>query len=113
MVLSRDIKNTVNDQSYVTQDVISKEQRVIVLGDGDFLSNTFLGNAGNLTMGVNIFNWLSHDEQFIAIPTRIKDDIILDISPVKLSLLGSFFLFVVPGLLISSGSIIWFRRRNR
>ena len=113
MVLSRDIKNNVNDQPYVTQDVISKEQRVIVLGDGDFLSNTFLGNAGNLTMGVNIFNWLSHDEQFIAIPTRIKDDIILDISPVKLSLLGSFFLFVVPGLLISSGSIIWFRRRNR
>ena len=83
------------------------------MGDGDFLSNTFLGNAGNLSMGINIFNWLSHDEQFIAIPSRIKDDIVLEMSPVMLSLLGGFFLFIIPGLLILSGSLIWFKRRNR
>ncbi|WP_198266456.1 hypothetical protein [sulfur-oxidizing endosymbiont of Gigantopelta aegis] len=83
------------------------------MGDGDFLSNTFLGNAGNLAMGMNIFNWLSHDEQFINIPTQVKDDIILEMSPAKLSLLGAFFLFVIPGLLVLSGSLIWFKRRNR
>ncbi len=91
----------------------TKEQRIVVLGDGDFLSNTFLGNAGNLDLGLNIFNWLSHDEQFIAIPGRIKNDIILDLSPTQLSFLGMFFLLVIPALLILSGTLIWFRRRNR
>lgn len=108
MVLSRPV--TPADSADKT---ITKEQRIVILGDGDFLSNTFLGNAGNLNMGMNIVNWLSHDEQFISIPTRIKDDIILDISPGKLALLGAFFLFVLPGSLALSGSIIWLRRRNR
>jgi len=90
----------------------NKQQRIVVMGDGDFLSNTFLGNAANLTMGLNIINWLSHDEQFISIPTRIKGDILLDISTAKLSLLGSFFLLGVPGLLTLCGTLIWFKRRN-
>ncbi len=106
MVLSRQVANEFKSKKV-------KEQRIIVMGDGDFLSNTFLGNAGNLDMGMNIFNWLSHDEQFIAIPTRVKNDIILDMSPAMLSLLGAFFLFLVPAMLILSGSIIWFKRRNR
>ena len=110
MVLSRQIDNESTAMNILNN---SKEQRIIVMGDGDFLSNTFLGNAGNLNMGMNIFNWLSHDEQFIAIPTHIKDDITLDMSPLMLSLLGAFFLFVVPGLLILTGSLIWFKRRNR
>ncbi len=106
MILSRQLANEFNPNK-------TKEQRIIVIGDGDFLSNTFLGNAGNLDMGMNIFNWLSHDEQFIAIPTRVKDDITLDMSPVMLSLLGAVFLFLIPAILIITGSIIWFKRRNR
>ncbi len=95
-----------------TNEAIAKEQRIVVIGDGDFLSNTFLGNAGNLTLGLNIINWLSHDEQFINIPTAIKEDVILDLSPIQLSLLGSFFLLLVPALLLLSGSLIWFKRRQ-
>lgn len=114
MVLSRHIDAETAQQALSNNPSNgSKEQRILVMGDGDFLSNTFLGNAGNLDMGMNIFNWLSHDEEFIAIPTRVKDDIILDMSPIMLSLLGIFFLFVIPGILILIGSIIWFKRRNR
>ena len=92
---------------------IKKQQRIIVIGDGDFLSNTFLGNGGNLTLGLNIFNWLSYDEQFLEIPRQLRNDIILDISTSKLSLLGAFFLFVLPAILIISGSFIWLKRRHR
>ena len=116
MVLTREISNELNSRSSANQEAanepLTQKQRIIVLGDGDFLSNTFLGNAGNLDMGMNIFNWLSHDEQFIAIPTRSKDDIILELSPTILSLLGIFFLFLIPAGLTLTGSIIWFRRRN-
>lgn len=117
MVLTREISRELNEKASDSQDSASesltRKQRIVILGDGDFLSNTFLGNAGNLEMGMNIFNWLSHDDQFIVIPTRSKDDIVLEISPNVLSLLGSFFLLVIPGMLILSGSIIWYRRRSR
>ena len=97
----------------IANEKLSKQQRIIVLGDGDFLSNTFLGNGGNLTLGMNIFNWLSYDEQYLAIPKQLNNDVILHMSPVNLSLLGAFFLFVIPLLLIMSGSVIWLKRRHR
>jgi ABC-type uncharacterized transport system involved in gliding motility auxiliary subunit len=118
MVLTRQFNNS--DSSELVRGQIreqsreeNREQRVIVIGDGDFLSNTFLGNGGNLTLGENIFNWLSHDEHFISIPTRPRSDVRLELSPTVLSLLGGLFLFVIPLLLIISGSLIWYRRRSR
>ncbi len=117
MILTRSLNNgsdaSQQEEHEPANEVPGQEQRIIVLGDGDFLSNTFLGNAGNLTLGLNIMNWLSHDDHFIAIPTQIKNDIILDLSTKQLSLLGSFFLLVVPGILVISGTLIWFRRRRR
>ena len=117
MILTRSLNNgsesSQQDEHEPANEVPGQEQRIIILGDGDFLSNTFLGNAGNLTLGLNIMNWLSHDDHFIAIPTQIKNDIILDLSTEQLSLLGSFFLLVVPGILVISGTLIWFRRRRR
>ncbi len=103
MMLSRQIINNSG----------TREQRVIVIGDGDFLSNTFLGNGGNLILGENIFNWLSHDEHFIAIPTRPRSDVRLDLSPTVLTLLGGLFLIIIPLLLIITGAVIWLRRRSR
>jgi ABC-type uncharacterized transport system involved in gliding motility auxiliary subunit len=100
-----------NNEANLPEAVI-KEQRIVILGDGDFLSNTYLGNAGNLKMGLNIINWLSNDEQFINIPDRINNDIILILSPTTLSLMSGLFLLGIPILLILSGSIIWFRRRK-
>ena len=112
MAMQRPIKTSQNKETNEPISNHTKEQRIIVLGDGDFLSNTFLGNAGNLDLALNIFNWLSHDEQFIAIPGRAKNDIILDLSPIQMSYLGLFFLLFIPALLTFSGTLIWFRRRN-
>ncbi len=117
MILTRELDKGTDTQQQdahePSNEIPAREQRIVVLGDGDFLSNTFLGNAGNLTLGLNIINWLSHDDQFIAIPTQIGNDIILDLSTEQLSLLGSFFLFFIPGLLILSGTLIWLRRRRQ
>lgn len=107
MVLTREFSSDILSLE------IKKQQRIIVVGDGDFLSNTFLGNGGNLTLGLNIFNWLSYDEHFLSIPIQHRNDIILDISAANLSLLGAFFLFIMPAILIFSGSFIWLRRRHR
>lgn len=39
-------------------------QRVAVLGDGDFLSNSYLGNGANRDLGLRLMRWLLTDEHF-------------------------------------------------
>jgi ABC-type uncharacterized transport system involved in gliding motility auxiliary subunit len=86
------------------------EQRVVVMGDGDFLSNAYLGNGGNLDLGLNMVNWLSSDDTLIAIPARIAPDRQLSLSRERLAVLGIGFLVVLPALLIAMGVAIWWRR---
>ncbi|HFD79190.1 MAG TPA: ABC transporter [Gammaproteobacteria bacterium] len=89
------------------------EQRVIVVGDADFLSNSYLGNGDNVTLGLNMFNWLNHDDRFIAITARTASDVNLELGGTAQMVIGFGFLFGVPLLLLASGLIIWWRRRSR
>lgn len=90
-----------------------KQQRVAVLGDGDFLSNAYLGNGANQELGNRLLNWLSHDDSHITIAPRTSPDTQLEITPNLSLLIGSGFLLLIPGLLIGSGITIWWKRRKR
>jgi ABC-type uncharacterized transport system involved in gliding motility auxiliary subunit len=91
----------------------NREQRVVVLGDGDFLSNRFLGNAGNLDFGMSLVNWLSQNDAYVNIPVRVARDRRLDLSPTALAFLGGVFRLALPLLLIGGGLTVWLRRRKR
>jgi gliding motility-associatede transport system auxiliary component len=90
-----------------------EQQRIAVIGDGDFLSNTYLGNGGNLDLGLNLLLWLSHDDAFIDIRVRSAPDTSLQLGNTALAAIGFGFLFAVPGLLLLAGIVIWWRRRRR
>lgn len=89
------------------------EQRVVVVGDGDFLANAYLGNQGNLDLGMRIFNWLSHDDSYIDIPARGAPDSHLNLSNGAQYGIGIFFLILLPLGLLVAGGLIWWRRRRR
>jgi ABC-type uncharacterized transport system involved in gliding motility auxiliary subunit len=96
----------------VTPSGAAAQQRLVVIGDNDFLSNTYLGNGANLELGLNIFNWLVLDEALIAIPPKTAPDVSLQLSENMLATLAAFFLIILPAGLLASGWLIWFRRRQ-
>jgi len=89
------------------------QQRIVVVGDGDFLSNAYLGNVGNLDIGLRITNWLIHDDRFINIPAKIATDKDLQLSQISVAVIGFGFLVIIPLLLMATGFYIWRKRKQR
>ncbi len=88
------------------------QQRVVVIGDSDFLSNTYLGNGANLELGLNSLNWLAWDEALIVIPSRTLADPRLNLSQGALAGLAALFLLILPGGFLTCAGLIWRWRRH-
>ena len=88
------------------------EQRIIVVGDGDFLSNAYLGSGSNLALALNIFNWLANDETLIDIPVRSAPDLDFELSRTTAVLIRIGAMFGLPALLLGTGFLVWHRRRR-
>lgn len=89
-----------------------KNQRLVILGDGDFVSNTYIGNQGNLNIGHNIVNWISNDDSFISIPSSTSVDSQIIISDLVGAIIGLIFLVVLPLALLIAGLLVWYKRRS-
>ena len=110
VALSRTLSSA---QTSTTNSPSESQQRAVIIGDGDFLANAYLGNGANLSLGMNIINWLAHDDNLIHIPARLSTDRQLDLSPLAQGIIGFGFLFFLPLLLGGVGFTIWWRRRKR
>jgi hypothetical protein len=96
----------------LTRQVKQHEQRIIVIGDGDFLSNSFLNNAGNLDLGLKISRWLVGDDQLVSIPVSEASDRELHLSNLAIGVIGIGSLLVAPlMLLLYGGLLMWQRNR--
>lgn len=109
---NRDIPGPINIATAFERAVGHRQQRVVVVGNGAFLSNTFIGNGGNRELGVNIVNWLSGDEGLIAIRPRGATDASIDIDQPALYLIAFAFLVALPLAFTITGAVVWWRRRR-
>ncbi len=94
-----------------------KGQRVVVMGNGNFLSNTFITNGGNLDFGVNIVNWLAGDDRLITIqPMPLKDINVTIPSDDKNRLIAwsvfHGFQYFIPLAFFIAGFWLWWKRRK-
>lgn len=64
--------------------------RLVVVGDSDFLTNAYLGLSGNRDFGLNILQWLTRDDRFIAVrPQGVEFEPLYLMRRERLVLLGS------------------------
>lgn len=94
-----------------------KEQKIILTGDADCISNGEFGRGGvrasNYTLISGGFFWLSDNEVPIDIRRPSLPDDKLYMGPVggKITRIG--FLYVLPCLLLGMGIFVWIRRKGR
>ena len=94
------------------RNINNREQRIVVVGNGAFLSNSFAGNGGNVDLGMNMVNWLAGEEHLITQKLRPAKDSKLELSAIQLRLISIGFLLGFPLLLAGAGGYIWWKRRK-
>jgi len=109
---ARDIPGPVTIAQAFERSVGDRSQRVVVVGTAHFLSNTYLGNGGNLDLGLNMVNWLAGADTLVTVQPRAATDANLALDQITLYLIAIAFLLVLPLAFIVTGTVIWWRRRR-
>lgn len=94
-----------------------KGQRIVVMGNANFLSNTFITNGGNLDLGVNMVNWLAGDDSLITIQPMPLKDINMTIPDTHIGRLIAWavfhgFQYFIPLGFMIAGFYFWWKRRK-
>lgn len=88
------------------------EQRLMVMGDGDFLSNASLERGTNRLLGLRLLHWLSGTERLLASPV-LESKAPLALTPNQAFALSLFALGLLPlGFLILALLSQWRRRHG-
>jgi ABC-type uncharacterized transport system involved in gliding motility auxiliary subunit len=88
-----------------------QETRLVVFGDSDFAANFALGIQGNRDLFMNALNWLSQQENLIAIRPRESADRRVTMTSGQQVRVLLLVLLVIPGFVLGSGVYTWWRRR--
>ena len=97
----------------LTREMSDKTQRVAVIGDSDFIANGYIGFGANFSFSLNLLNWLTEDDQLIAITHKQAPDQSIEITDDDVMSIALVLLLIVPGVLICIGfTIRWLRLRH-
>lgn len=87
------------------------QTRLIVMGDSDWATNNVLGIQGNRDLFVNMANWLSQQENLIAIRPRNPEDRRITLTADQQRRINIMALVLIPGFILGSGVYTWWQRR--
>jgi len=108
----REVRGPVPLVFAMERDKNNKQQRVVVAGDGDFLADAWIANGGNRDLGNRLLNWGVADTAMIGITAPPTQDVQLNLSRAgTLGLIAVAFL-LLPGLMFSAATGVWYRRHH-
>lgn len=109
---NRDMHGPFSIAVALQRGINERQQRIVVVGSGAFLANTYSGNGGNIDLGINMVNWLSNEEHLITEQPRATLDNSIILSKNQINALSYGMVIGVPLLLVIIGGVQWWRRRN-
>ncbi|WP_127124764.1 Gldg family protein [Pseudoflavitalea rhizosphaerae] len=95
----------------LTKQLGNKEQRIIVYGDADLMSNTRLGL--NLPFVMEPYSWMVYNRHPLYLPRPAPKDLFLDISARGAQIQRIAYVWVLPGIAILLAAILLIRRKRQ
>lgn len=93
----------------LSRQINNKEQRIVISGDADFASNMRLVDD----MARALYSWLAYNEFPIYTPIPYAKDNIIILSPTRAATQKIIYLWVLPGLLLVTGTVLLIRRKRK
>lgn len=90
----------------------TREQRVAVVGNAEFLANAYVGNGANMELGLQLVDWLTDGSGAGAVPARAAPDQTLELSSAQMIVIGFGFLVAIPAVWLGAAGWAWWRRRR-
>lgn len=101
----------------LTRQLNGKEQRIVISGDADFLSNSELGRynprTANFLFSTAIFNWLDYGQYPVDTSRPDSKDNRVTVSTDHVSFLKIVYIYVLPGLILIFAAIFLIRRKRK
>jgi ABC-type uncharacterized transport system involved in gliding motility auxiliary subunit len=85
--------------------------RAVVIGDGDFASNSFLPYMSNSDLMVASVRWLAHEERGTAVRTRIPVPPMILLTAAQSRWIFIVIVILLPLMVIGIGGAVWWMRR--
>ncbi len=97
----------------LSRELQQRQQRVVVIGDSDFMANGYIGFGANFALSLNILNWLTEDDELLSITHAAAPDQVLALEDKDVTFIALILLLLVPGTLIGIGfGIRWLRHKH-
>ncbi|MGE9313060.1 ABC transporter permease subunit [Niabella sp. CJ426] len=105
------MKDSLATATHLTRRINDKEQRVLVFGGADFISNMRLLQNTDFIRAAH--SWLTYNHFPIDIPIVMPKDVLLNIGERAAKVQKITFIWVLPGLILLLGSILLIRRKRK
>ncbi len=89
----------------------NSQGRFVVVGSSSWAANSFIRFNGNRDLALNAINWLSSDEDLIAIRPKEREDRRITMTRAQFSWVRIVSQFLLPLAVILMGVSVWWRRR--
>jgi hypothetical protein len=85
--------------------------RAVIVGDGDFASNSFLPYLSNSDLAMSLIRWLVREERSTAVASRIPVPPMILLSSAQMKAIFLLVEVLLPLAVIALGVMVWWRRR--
>jgi ABC-2 type transport system permease protein len=101
----------------LTRQINGKEQRILISGDADFLSNSELGRleprVANFYFSTALFSWLNYGQYPVDTSRPDSKDNRVTVSTDHVAFLKIVYIYIIPGLILVFAAIFLIRRKRK